>query len=79
MGQGHPGRSGGPLGVSPPCTESLAHAGVMMGQQEAQGGPSIPMAVGTQPGQGCPELMVLGEAAKAGHEKEAMETNCDML
>lgn len=79
MGQGHAGRSGGTLGVSPLWTESLGHAGVMMGQQEAQRGPSIPMAVGTQPGQGCPELMVLGEAARARHETEAMETNCDML
>lgn len=79
MGQRHAGRSGGTLGVSLLWTESLARPEVMMGQQEAQRGPSIPMAVGTQPRQGCPELMVLGEAARAKHEKEAMETNCDML
>lgn len=68
--------SDGILGVSPLFTESLAYAGVMMGQQEAQGGPSIP-TVGTA--KGCPELMGLGEAASASHGKEAMETNCDML
>lgn len=79
MGQGLAGRSAGTLGVSPLCRESLAHAGVTVGQEETQEGPSIPIAVRTQPGQGCPELMVLGEAAGVRHEKEAMETNCDML
>lgn len=75
MGQGCGGRSGGTLGVSPLCTESLAHAGVKVGQQEAQGGPSVPrgnIAWST-------ELMVLGEAAGLRHKKEAMETNCDKL
>lgn len=68
--------SDGILGVSPLFTESLACAGVVMGQQESQGGPSVPTAVGIA--QGCPELMVVGEAAGESHGKEAMETNCDM-
>lgn len=42
MGQVHAGSSGGILWVSPLFTESLAYAGVMMGQPEAQGGPSVP-------------------------------------